>query len=70
MTAPTAADLGPLFAAAASDDPGFLTNPATELERKFAEFHYAIEARNEKLSRELRCALTPLHLLRWSLRET
>ena len=39
MTA-AVSDLGPLFAVATSDDPGFLTNPATDLERRFAEFHY------------------------------
>lgn len=42
MTAPNAADMGPLFAAAIRyQDPPFLTNPATELERRFAQFHYA-----------------------------
>lgn len=36
----TAAELGPLFESAARpDDPPFLTNPVTELERRFADFH-------------------------------
>lgn len=36
----TAAELGPLFESAMRPgDPPFLTNPVTELERRFAQFH-------------------------------
>lgn len=33
----TPADLGPLFAS--PEEPGFIANPATDLERRFADFH-------------------------------